>query len=69
MEGIKKVVVWTDQNNDKTENKKYLKNYSKELNDFSFILTTSVEEGYKILSKYDFKLIYVILSGRLAEEF
>ena len=62
-------VIWIDQNNNKEENKGYLKKYSKELNDFSFILTTSVQEGYNKLSKFSFKLVYVILSGRLAEEF
>ena len=43
--------------------------FSKELEDFSFTLITSVKEGYIFLSKFDFQLIYVILSGTLAEEF
>ena len=62
-------VFWIDQNNDKEENQEYLKHYSEDLKDFSFILVTSVEKGYSCLKKYCFKLIYVILSGRLAEEF
>ena len=62
-------VIWIDQNNEKGENKGYLKKYSKELKDFSFSLTTSVQEGYSLLSKYRFEMIYIILSGRLAEEF
>ena len=65
----KKNVVWIDQNNDKKENKGYLNKYSSVLNDFSFTLVTSVKEGYNCLSKFKFQLIYVILSGKLAEEF
>ena len=64
-----KNVIWIDQNNDKSENKGYLKHYSEKIKDFSFTLVTSVKEGYSCLSKYKFKLVYVILSGRLAEEF
>jgi hypothetical protein len=64
-----KNVIWIDQNNDKMENKTYLQEFSKELNDFSFTLVTSVKEGYICLRKFKFELIYVILSGRLAEEF
>ena len=62
-------VVWIDQNNNEEENKGYLNKYSKELKEFSFILVTSVQEGYNQLSKFNFQLVYVILSGRKAEEF
>ena len=62
-------VVWIDQNNNEAENKGYLNKYSKELKEFSFILVTSVQEGYNQLGKFNFQLVYVILSGRLAEEF
>ena len=65
----KKIVIWIDQNNNKEENNEYLKIYSDVLQDFSFILVTSVNEGYAQLSKLSFQLVYVILSGRLAEEF
>ena len=51
------------------QNKTYLQVFSKELNDFSFTLVTSVKEGYIYLNKFKFELIYVILSDRLAEEF
>jgi hypothetical protein len=64
-----KHVIWIDQNNGKEENKGYLKRYSEELKDFSFTLVTSVQEGYSLLSKFRFEIIYIILSGRLAEEF
>jgi len=64
-----KNVIWIDQNNDKSENRGYLKHYSAELKNFKFTLVTSVKEGYSYLSKYNFQLVYVILSGRLAEEF
>jgi len=64
-----KNVIWIDQNNEKEENKGYLKDYSEDLKDFSFTLVTSVEEGYSYLRKSHLKIIYVILSGRLAEEF
>ena len=64
-----KNVIWIDQNNNKSENKGYLSQYSEKLKDFSFTLVTSVKEGYLCLSKYNFELVYVILSGRLAEEF
>ena len=62
-------MLWIDQNNDKEENKGYIQFYSKEIEDFSFNLVTSVKEGYSFLGKFKFQLIYVILSGRLAEEF
>ena len=64
-----KNVIWIDQNNDKSENKGYLEHYSERLKDFSFTLVTSVKEGYSCLRNYKFKLVYVILSGSLAEEF
>ena len=64
-----KNVVWIDQNNDGPENKRYLQICSEVLKNFSFTLVTSVKEGYECLSKFKFKLVYVILSGRLAEEF
>ena len=64
-----KHVIWIDQNNEKEENKGYLKQYSEELKDFSFTLVSSVQEGYSLLSKFHFEIIYIILSGRLAEEF
>ena len=66
---MKKNVLWIDQNNGKEENKRYIQIYSKELKDFSFYLVTSVEEGYLFLGTLEFELVYVILSGRLAEEF
>lgn len=66
---MKKNVLWIDQNNGKEENKRYIQIYSKELKDFSFYLVTSVEEGYLFLGTLEFGLVYVILSGRLAEEF
>ncbi len=64
-----KYVIWIDQNNDKSENKGYLKSFSDELKDFKFTLVSSVKEGYSCLSQYNFELVYIILSGRLAEEF
>ena len=64
-----KHVIWIDQNNGEKENKGYLNRYSEELKDFSFTLVTSVQEGYSLLSKFRFEIIYIILSGRLAEEF
>ena len=66
-----KKVLWIDQNNEeKEENKEYLKIYSEELKNFSFKLVNSVEKGYSYLSQIkSFELIYVILSGRLAENF
>ena len=62
-------VIWIDQNNNQKENKEYLKIYSKELTNFKFTLVTSIEDGYSCLEKLGFQLIYIILSGRLAEEF
>ena len=64
-----KHVIWIDQNNGEKENEGYLNRYSEELKDFSFTLVTSVQEGYSLLSKFRFEIIYIILSGRLAEEF
>ena len=65
----KKNVVWIDQNNSGPENKRYLQICSNVLKNFSFTLVNSVKEGYECLKKFEFKLIYVILSGKLAEEF
>ena len=64
-----KIVVWIDENNIKAGNQEYLDSYSDDLKDFSFILVNSFNQGYIELSKLSFQLVYVILSGRLAEEF
>ena len=67
--GCKNLVVWIDKNNNLEENKGYLEKYSEELKNYTFIMVTSVEKGYYELSKNKFSLIYVILSGRIAEQF
>ena len=63
------IVIWIDQNNDKEENQGYLNKFSDELKNFSFLLVNSIDEGYDKLANFGFQLIYIILSGRLAEKF
>ena len=67
-------IIWIDQNVNNLENKHTLKYFKKELKDnYDIITFESVSETFNLLKKlenvFKFKLLYVIVSGRLAEEF
>ena len=75
--GLKKdnnKIIWIDQNVNNLENKLTLEYFKKELKaNYDIITFESVNEAFnslKILENiFKFKLVYVIVSGRLAEEY
>ena len=67
-------IIWIDQNVNNLENKHTLEYFKKELKDnYDIITIESVSETFNLLKNleniFKFKLLYVIVSGRLAEEF
>ena len=73
MLNIKRYIFWVDKNIKNNENQKYLKRLNKE---FPFYIKETFEsienlENFLTQNKkdYDFKFIYMIISGSLAEEF
>ncbi|MCQ2819160.1 MAG: C2 family cysteine protease, partial [archaeon] len=68
---IDKQVVWIDPNNDQKENMSYAAKIKHEYPGMPFHLVKTVEEGYKLLAKdeFKFKLVHVIMSGSMSPEF
>ena len=70
---IQRYIFWIDQNIENHDNQEYLKHLKDEFPLYetkTFKSIKSVESHLKKeKKKYDFKLIYIIISGRLAEEF
>ena len=69
-----KKIIGIDQNLNNLENKLTLEYFKKELKaNYDIITFESVKEAFNLLKKleniFKFKLVYVIVSGRLAEEF
>ena len=69
-----KLIVWIDQNVNNAENKLTLEYLKTELkNDYNIITLESVKEAFQLFeigkTIFEFNLFYVIVSGRLAEEF
>ena len=69
-----KQIVWIDQNVNNAENKFTLEYLKTELkNDYNIITLESVKEAFQLFeirkTIFEFNLFYVIVSGRLAEEF
>lgn len=69
-----KQIIWIDQNVNNEENKLTLEYLKTELkNDYNIITLESVKEAFQMFEKdkkiFEFNLFYVIVSGRLAEEF
>ena len=73
--GNKRIIFWIDQNIENGENQKYLEKLKNEFPTPTYTVNTfnsiNSYESYlkKNKNKYDFKFIYFILSGRLAEKF
>ena len=69
-----KQIIWIDQNVNNEENKLTLEYFKSELkNGYNIITLESVKEAFQMFEKekkiFEFNLFYVIVSGRLAEEF
>ena len=73
MLNLKKFIFWIDKNIKNNQNQNYLKQLNKEFPSYVKETFTSIEnlENFLKLKKkeYDFKFIYIIISGSLAEEF
>ena len=71
--GNKRIIFWIDQNIENVQNQKYLKELKNEFPAYTIKTFTSINSYESYLKKnkgdYDFKFIYFILSGRLAEKF
>ena len=69
---MNKNIVWIDYNVYNDENKETLILLKTKLKNFNFFTFTSVESAFSLIksnSKFHFNLFYIIVSGRLAEEF
>ena len=69
-----KQIIWIDQNVNNEENKFTLQYFKSELkNDYNIITLESVKQAFDLFEQekqiFEFNLFYVIVSGRLAEEF
>ena len=68
----KRNIIWIDQNIESESNKSTLKNFKKYLDFGDFKTFSSVDKAFSEIQKnknYSFSLFYVIVSGRLGEEF
>ena len=70
----KKQIIWIDQNVNNLENKLTLEYLQKELkDDYNITTLKSVNEAFQLFEIkkkiFEFRLFYVIVSGRLAEEY
>ena len=70
---IQRFIFWLDKNIESDDNQYYLNELKNEFPKYEILTFTSIESSISHLKnekeKYDFKLIYFIISGRLAEEF
>ena len=72
LNGTKECIIWIDANINNNENQETYKNNRKKFKNFNFICFSSVKRAINFIieNKYfDFRLVYAIVSGRLAEEF
>ena len=69
----KETIIWLDKNVFNKENEMTYKSYLKRLEKFNFFCLTSVKSVTSFIEKnlnyFEFRLFYIIVSGRLAEEF
>ena len=71
----KETILWLDKNVFNKENKSTYKLYLPKLEKFNFLCFTSVKNLIEFITKktnieyFEFRLFYIIVSGRLAEEF
>ena len=63
-----KKVLWIDENIYLQDNE-YPLTRLKESSNFDLELALSLKEGFNTLMKYDFELVYVIVSGKLSKDF
>ena len=70
---IQRFIFWLDKNIESDDNQYYLNELKNEFPKYEILTFTSIESSISHLKnekeKYDFKLIYFIISGKLAEEF
>ena len=65
-------IIWIDANINNNENQETYKNNRKKFKNFNFICFSSVKRAINFINEnkyFDFRLVYAIVSGRLAEEF
>ena len=68
----KETIIWIDSNVFNSENKTTYTQYLSKFKNFNFIRFPSVKKAFDFISKqecFEFRLLYAIVSGRLAEEF
>ena len=68
----KECIIWIDANINNNENQETYKNNRKKFKNFIFICFSSVKSAINFINEnkyFDFRLVYAIVSGRLAEEF
>ena len=69
----KESIIWLDKNVFNDENKTTYKLYQKRLEKYNFLCFTSVKDLFSFIEKnlqyFEFRLFYIVVSGRLAEEF
>ena len=75
IDNLKETIIWLDKNVFNQENKFIYEIYLPRFDKFNFICFTSVKDlitfitNKKNLNYFEFRLFYIIVSGRLAEEF
>ena len=72
LDNKKECIIWIDANIYNKENQETYKNNRKKLKNFNFIRFSSVKKAMNFIKEnkyFDFRLVYAIVSGRLAEEF
>ena len=73
IDSLKETIIWLDKNVFNKENKFIHEVYLPRFDKFNFLCFTSVKELISFITKklnyFEFRLFYIIVSGRLAEEF
>ena len=62
-------LIWIDENIENKENKKFSENLKKKFADLNLIKCNSLEKGLNEILKINFELVYIIISGRLFENY
>lgn len=68
----KETIIWIDANIYNFENKNTYEQYNSKFKKFNFIRFSSVSKAINYITRnsyFEFRLIYAIVSGKLAEEF
>ena len=66
---VKKIIIWADPYARCQKYKNYILQYEKELEEYSVEIATTAEQAINMLSKYEFKLIYIIIYYKYFESF